>query len=233
MQIITSMNFSGFPIDKTGYLSMKKLIITALIVLSAPYMYAADLRAFMDSPLLNPKVQENELPFGEYSLVRSYRNTTQLLVSVNTKIVLYTDRDNMKDSEVFVTAYSRLAGVILNVPALEQHEFDLTVERLIRSGDSSSAASIPFPGGDKFIDEFKRGAGVERSDGEYFIYLKENSRPISLMTINQFWKKLTIRNVLNENKIPSNFYSIYIDECYDRNIKKIIREYSAVLKKLK
>ena len=33
-----------------------------------------------------------------------------------------------------------------------------------------------------------------------------------------------------KKKAPSTFYSIYIDECYDTNIKKIITEYSAAIK---
>jgi len=210
---------------------IRKSLITAFIILTAIHTYAADLKAYRDTPLLCSNVQENELPFGEYSLIRSYRNVTQLVVSVNTKIILYTDRDNQRDSEIFVTAYSRLEEVILNVPSMRQHEFNLAIEKLIRNGDNSSTSSIPFPGGEKFIDEIKKGVKPDKNEGEYFIYLKENSTPVSLMTINLMWKKLTLRNILNENKIPSTFYSVYIDECYDKNIKKILREYSAAIKK--
>ncbi len=192
---------------------------------------AADLRAYRDTPLFCSKVEENKLPYGEYSLIRSYKNITQLLVSMNKTIILYTDRDNQKNSEIFVTAFSRIEEVHLTVPALHQHEFNLAVEKLIRKGDNSSTATIPFPGGEKFIEEIKKGVIPEKDEGEYFIYLKENSRPVSLMTINLLWKKLTLRNMFNENKIPSALYSIYIDECYDKNIKRIIREYTAVIKK--
>ncbi len=179
---------------------------------------------------MNAKVQENDLPFGEYSLIRSYRNITQLLISVNTRIILYTDRDNQRDSEIFVTAYSRLEEVILNVPTLHQHEFNLAVEKLIRKGDSSSTSNIPFPGAEKFIEEIKKGIKPVKEDGEFFIYLNENNRPVSLMTINLMWKKITIRNILNEQKVPSTFYSIYTDECYDKHIKKILREFTSEIK---
>lgn len=209
---------------------MKKLLCI-IIVLNAVFTQGAGLRDYRDTPLLSQKVEENDLPFGEYFLIRSYKNITQLVVSVNTKIILYTDRDNRKDSEIFASSYSRLEEVHLNLPAMHQHEFNLTVEKLIRKGDSSASSTIPFPGCDKFIEEIKNGSSPEKNDGEYFIYLKDNKTPVSLMTINQFWKKLTLRNMLNENRVPSTFYSIYIDECYDKNIKKIIREYSAVLKK--
>jgi len=211
---------------------MKKYT-TLFIILYSINIYSADLKLYRETPLLNAKVQENRLPFGEYSLVRSYRNVTQLLISVNTKIILYTDRDNQRDSEIFVTAYSRIAEVIMNVPTLQQHEFNSAVEKLIRNGDNSSTLTIPFPGSEKFIEAIIKGTKPEKDDGEYFIYLTENKKAVSLMSINLMWKKLTLRNILNENKVPSTFYSIYIDECYDRNIKKIIREYAAVLKKIR
>ncbi|HNX23280.1 MAG TPA: hypothetical protein PKG60_04490 [Spirochaetota bacterium] len=210
---------------------MKK-VITIIILLAALCIKAADLRDYRDTPLLSSKVEENKLPFGEYSLIRSYRNVTQLLLSVNTKIILYTDRDNQKDSEIFVSAYSRVEEVHLNVPAMQQHEFNVKIEKLIRNGDTNNTSTIPFPGGDKFIENIKSAVKPEKSDGEYFIYLKEKNSPVSLMTINMFWKKLTLRNMLNEDRVPSTFYSIYIDECYDKNIKKIIREYFAVIKKI-
>jgi hypothetical protein len=210
---------------------MKKIVFIIIILFPAFKSYTADLKAYRDTPLLNAKVQENDLPFGEYSLVRSYKNVTQLLVSVNTRIILYTDRDNRRDSEIFVTAYSRLEEVILNVPALQQHEFNLAVEKLIRKGDSGSTSNIPFPGAEKFLNEIKKGAKPVKDEGEYFIYIRENNQPVSLMTINLLWKKLTIRNILNEQKIPSTFYSIYTDECYDKNIKKILRELTGEIKK--
>jgi hypothetical protein len=210
---------------------MKKILLILIILSSAPDSYTAGLKSYRETPLLNAKVQENDLPFGEYSLIRSYRNVTQLLISVNTKIILYTDRNNQKDSEIFVTAYSRLEEVILNVPTIQQHEFNLAVEKLIRKGDSSSASTIPFPGAGKFIEEIRKGTKPVKDEGEFFIYLRDNNRPVSLMTINLMWKKLTIRNILNEHKVPSTFYSIYTDECYDKNIKRILRELSGEIKR--
>lgn len=209
---------------------MKKIILSIMILICVSVTDSADLKSYRWTPLLNAKVQENHLPFGEYSIIRSYRNITQLLVSVNSRITLYTDRNNFRDSEIFVTAYSRVEEVTLNVPSLHQHEFDLEVEKLIRKGNSGSTLTIPFPGGEKFIEEIKNGTKPARDEGEYFIYMNKENKPVSLMTINLMWKKLTLRNILNENKIPSTFYSIYIDECYDKNIKKILREYSAEIK---
>lgn len=215
---------------KKGTIIIKKFI-TIIILLAGAHAYSANLKVYRDTPLFCSKVEENKLPYGEYSLIRSYKNITQLVVSANSKIILYTDRDNQKDSEIFVTAFSRFEEVHLSVPSLQQHEFDLAVEKLIRKGDNSSSATIPFPGGDKFIEEIIKGVKPEKDYGEYFIYIKDDSKPVSLMSINLLWKKLTLRNILDENKIPSTFYSIYIDECYDKNIKKIIKEYAAVIKK--
>jgi len=210
---------------------MKKVIPIIIILLGSVCVQGAGLKDYRDTPLLCPKVEENRLPSGEYSLIRSYRNITQLLVSTDRKIILYTDRDNQKDSEIFVSAYSRIENIHLNLPALQQHEFDVAVDKLIRRGDSSRSSTIHFPGGDKFIEDIKKGTKPMKDDGEYFIYLKENSIPVSLMTISLLMKKFTLRNLLDENKIPSAFYSIYIDECYDKNIKKIIIEYFSLIKK--
>ena len=210
---------------------MKKFVIITVLLLSSLNSYTAGLKSYRETPLLNAKVQENKLPFGEYSLVRSYRNVTQLLISVNTKIILYTDRDNQKDSEIFVTAYSRIEEVILNVPTIQQHEFNLAVEKLIRKGDSSSTSTIPFPGSEKFLEGIAKDVKPVKDEGEFFIYLRDNNRPVSLMTINLMWKKLTIRNILNEHKVPSTFYSIYTDESYDKNIKKILREITGEIKR--
>lgn len=208
---------------------MKKLIFTAILLINS-LSPAADLNGYRGTPLLIPQVEENKLPYGYYFIIRSYRNITQLLVSEGKKIVLYTDRDNQKDSEIFVSAYLRNEEMHIKVPAMQQHEFNLTIERLIRSGDSSSTATISFPGCDKFIDEIKKGTKPEKNEGEYFIYIKDNGRKQSLMTINLIWKKLTLRNMLDPDKIPSSFYSIYIDESHDTGIIGIIREYSRMIK---
>ncbi len=209
---------------------MKKILTVIIIFIAGSFSNAAKLESYRGSPLLCMKVEENILPFGEYYMIRSYRNITQLLISINTKIILYTDRDNQTDSEIFVSSYSRIEEVHLNERSIPQNEFNLAVEKFIRNGDNSNIATIPFPGVEKFIAKIKDGLKPIKEDGEYFIYLKENGSPESLMTINLLWKKLTLRNMLNENGIPSTFYSIYIDESNDRNIKKIIREYSSILK---
>jgi len=210
---------------------MKRTATSIFLIVITLSLEAANLNSYRDTPLLNSRVQDNKLPWGEYVLVRAYRNTTQLLISNNTKIYLYTDRDNMKDSEIFVSAYSRLEDVILNRPALTQHEFNIMIEKIIRDGDKSVSSTIPFHGCERFIEEINNGLKPQIDDGEYFIYIKERNKSTALMTINLFWKKLTVRNLLSSEEIPAGFYSVYIDECYDKNIKRILREYSGKIKK--
>ena len=211
---------------------MKRKLTILLIAAATLYLEAANLNSYMDTPLLNPRVQDNDLPWGEYLLVRSYRNTTQLLISNNSKIYLFTDRDNMKDSEIFVSAYSRFEDIILNISALPQQEFNIKVERVIRYGDNSVSAAIPFHGCERFMEEINNGAALTKDDGEYFIYIKDGNKSTALLTINTFWKKLTLRNLMRSELVPAGFYSVYIDESYDKNIKKIIREYSGKIKKI-
>jgi len=224
------MKHPDFSEKQSRNLKMKKSLITAIIILTAACLDGAGLDSYRGTPLLSTKVEENHLPAGYYSLVRSYRNVTQLVISVNSKITLYTDRDNRKDSEIFVSSYSLLDMVHLNAPSMQQHEFDIAVENLIKKGDHCNSATRPFPGGDEFFEKIKKGIRPEKEDGEYFIYIKDNNRPVSLMTINQLWKKITIRNMLDENKVQFSFYSIYIDECYDKNINKIITGYTTAIR---
>ena len=205
--------------------------LTYILLITTLCIEAFSLEFYNDTPLLNPRVQENKLPWGEYILVRSYKKTTQLLKSDNAKIYLFTDRDNMKDSEIFVSAYSRFGDIILEASALSQHEFNTTVEKAIRYGDRSVSSTIPFYGCERFMEEINKGIKPKKDDGNYFIYIKTGDKSTDLMTINAFWKKLSLRNLLSGEKFPAGFYNVYIDESYDKNIKKIIREYSGKIKK--
>jgi hypothetical protein len=205
--------------------------LTYILLITTLCIEAFSLDFYNDTPLLNPRVQENKLPWGEYILVRSYKKTTQLLKSDNAKIYLFTDRDNMKDSEIFVSAYSRFGDIILEASALSQHEFNTTVEKAIRYGDSSASSTIPFHGCERFMEEIDKGIKPKKDDGNYFIYIKTGDKSTDLMTINTFWKKLSLRNLLSGEKFPAGFYNVYIDESYDKNIKKIILEYSGKIKK--
>ena len=210
---------------------MKKILIAIFLIITTLSLESTALRSFNDTPLLNPRVQDNKLPLGEYVIVRSYRKTTQLLVSKNFKIYLYTDRDNMKDSEIFVSAYSRFEDLILESPVMTQHEFNTTIERIIGYGDRSVSSTIPFYGCERFLEELNAGVKPEKRDGEYFIHIKDGNKSTSLMSINLFWKKLTLRNLISSEHIPAGFYSVYVYECYDKNIKRILREYSGKIKK--
>ena len=212
---------------------MKRKLLVILIIITSLCLEAANLNSYRDTPLLNLRVQENKLPWGEYVIVRSYRNTTQLFISDNAKMYLFTDRDNMKDSEIFVSAYSRFEDIILNKSALSQHEFNTIVEKVIRYGDNDVSSTIPFHGCERFMEELNNGVKPKIDDGEYFIYIKDQNKSTSLMTINLFWKKLTLRNLLSSEEIPAGFYSVYVDECYDKNIKRILREYSGKIKRIK
>jgi hypothetical protein len=211
---------------------MKKKLLSIFIIITTLCLEAANLNSYRDTPLLNSRVQENDLPWGEYVIIRSYRNTTQLLISNDTKIYLFTDRDNMKDSEIFISAYSRFEDIILDRATLTQQEFNIIIERVIRYGYNSISTTIPFPGCERFMEEINNGAEPKKNDGDYLIYIKDENKSTALMTINTFWKKLTLRNLLKSEKFPTGFYSVYIDECYDKNIKKIIREYSGKIKKI-
>ncbi len=191
---------------------------------------AVEINGYMGTPLLHYRVQDNILPDGEYVFVRSFRNVTQILIVSERKFVLYTDRENDRNSDIFVSAYSLIGRVILSEPSINQHEFDMKIDKILSKGDMSSSSSIPFHGADKYMDEVKRGIKPEMNDGEYFVFLKDNGKNISLMTLNPYWKKMTIRNMKYRNDQYTNIYNVYIDESYDRNIRRIIIKYSSIIK---
>lgn len=208
---------------------MRKYVFAIIFFISI-YIQAADLVGYRGTPLLNYRVQDNTLPDGEYILVRSYRSVTQILVSAENKLILYTDRNNERDSEIFVSSFSTMNDIILSEPSISQHEFNLKIAKIISDGDSGITSSIPFCGADKYMEELKKGLRPEKNEGEYYLFLKENGRVISLMTLNPLLKKLTMRNMKDRNMKPLNFYNIYIDECYDKNIRHIITGYSSLIK---
>jgi len=207
-----------------------KGILLSIIILFSITIQATELEGYMGTPLFNYRVQDNKLPDGEFVVIRSYRSVTQLLIATETKLILYTDRNNVKDSDIFVSSFSRINDVILSEPSMSQHEFNIKITKIISTGDRGKTSAVQFYGADIYMDEIKKGLKPEKTDGEYYIFLKDNGKDKSLMTINPILKKLTIRNLTDRKGNHMNFYSIYIDECYDKSIRRIITGYSSVIK---
>jgi len=206
---------------------------TAIILLTAILMlnYRPDVNSEInDTPLLYYTVQNNNLPYGNYVLIRSWRNITQLLISKDHNIlILYTDRENRKDSEIAAAGFSRVDSIILDIPSLRQSEFNHIIESFLIKGDSRLFSDRKFNGLDYFI----------ANTGESFIsYHKENTvhklralnernEIVSSVNFDPFWKSLSIRD--KSMGADGNLHHILITNSYDKNIKKIMVKYSSLL----
>jgi hypothetical protein len=203
------------------------ILLTSILMLN--YTEAAN-SGINDTPLLDYTVQNNNLPYGDYVLIRSWRNVTQLLISKDYNILLlYTDRNNRKDSAVTANGFSRVNSVILDVPPLRQSEFNHIIETFLVQGDSREFSDRKFKGLDYFIT----------NTGEKFIrYSRENTvhkirtindgnEIVSSVNFDSFWKSLSIRD--KSMGADGNLHHILITNSYDKNIKKILIKYASLL----
>ena len=185
-----------------------------------------------DTPLLRYRVQENNLPYGNYVFIRSYRNVTQLLISKDHNILLlYTDRDNRKDREVPGTGFSRVDSVILNIPPLSQGEFNHIIETFLIEGDTREFSTRQSAALKYFIENVNEAnMQYTKEDTEHRLRLLNNENEvISAMNFDPFWKSLTIRSAKNDKGETNLYHEVLIKETWDKNIKKIIRQYSSRL----
>ncbi len=207
-----------------------------IVLFTAQSAYSASpLNMPNDMPLFHYRVQENILPRGEYVFIRSYRQITQILVSKDRNIlILYTDRNNMKNSDIFVSSFSRLDSKILREKTISQWEFNFMVETYLENGDSREYSTRKYIGLRHYIDEIKK-LGIDMNTiggklhlGREFNIEKKDQRGIttSKIFIDPFWKKLAFRNTTDNQGRFNKYYEVYINESYDRNIKRLIRNFS-------
>jgi len=209
-------------------LNKKTIIISTLLL----FINTAVLTGNSDTPLLRYRVQENKLPYGDYVLIRSYRNVTQLLISKDHNILLlYTDRDNRKENEIKATGFSRVDSVILNIPPLSQVEFNHIVETFLIEGDTREFSTRQNSALKYFIENINEaGMQYTKEDTEHRLRLvDENGETVSAMNFDPFWKSLSIRSAKNDKGETNLYHEVLIKETWDKNIKKIIRQYSSLL----
>lgn len=204
-----------------------KILLTAILLLHyAPAAHSG----INDTPIFDYTVQNNDLPYGEYVLIRSWRNVTQLLISKNhNTLLLYTDRGNIRDDKIRGTGFSRVDSVILDIPPLSRTEFSHIIESFIIRGDSREFSTREYKGLDYFINNVSQNFILySKEDTEHKLLLLNNEKKITAsVNFDPFWKSLSIRG---ENiGADANLHHILIQNSYDKNIKKIIRKYSSLL----
>lgn len=100
-----------------------------------------------------------DLPFGNYSMLRSAGPITQILISKDhSTLVLYTDRKNYKDSHIAGASYRRVDAVKGVPPELDPGAFKGMAEDLLVFGNSKEGSTEPFPGL-AYLSEAVAGAG--------------------------------------------------------------------------
>ena len=206
---------------------------TAIILLTAILMlnYTKSVKPEVnDTPLLDYTVQNNDLPYGDYILIRPWRNITQLLISKDHNILLlYTDRDNRKDNTITASGFSRVNSVVLNVPSLRQSEFNHMIESFLTKGDSRDFSDRKFNGLDYFITNSKENfIRYSKEDTIHkFRVINKEGEIISSVNFDPFWKSLSVRD--KSMGADAYLHHILIENSYDKNIRKIIVKYSSLL----
>ena len=207
------------------------LIINQIIKAAIPYWWG--------NPYYAEKIEYLKKEKSNYNLIflgssRIYRQIDpEIFDRVVSKdhniLILYTDRENRKDSEIAAAGFSRVDSIILDIPSLRQSEFNHIIESFLIKGDSRLFSDRKFNGLDYFI----------ANTGESFIsYHKENTvhklralnernEIVSSVNFDPFWKSLSIRD--KSMGADGNLHHILITNSYDKNIKKIMVKYSSLL----
>ena len=189
-----------------------------------------------DTMLFDYTVQNNKLPSGEYIMVRSFRRITQLLISTDVnKLYLYTDRDNTRPGHIVASGFSQLESVILQPPEMDQFLFDSMVGQAITHGDPREISTMRYPGLGRVLALLRSGeVKIVNDDSESLIRIKGISGldPF-VLKYDAPWNKLSLRYDTTGPEYMSLYWQIYINESSDRNIRPLLRKFSADARRIK
>ncbi|NLV66369.1 MAG: hypothetical protein GXY14_01720 [Spirochaetes bacterium] len=209
-------------------------ILPLLLLLAMPGSSA--LTGESDTMLFDYTVQNNKLPFGEYIMVRSFRGITQLLISTDVnKLYLYTDRDNTRPGHIVSSGFSRIDSIILQPPETDQFLFDSLVGQAITHGDPRRISTMPYPGLGRVLALLRSGdVRVVNDDSESLIIIKgAGGIAPFVLKYDAPWNKLTLRYDTSGPEYMPLIWQIYINESTDRNIKPLLRKFSADARRIK
>lgn len=188
-----------------------------------------------DTMLFDYTVQNNKLPFGEYIMVRSFRQITQLLISTDVnRLYLYTDRNNTKNGHIVSSGFSQIDSVILQAPEMDQFLFDSLVGQAITHGDPREISTMRYPGLGRVLALLRSGdVRVVNDDSESLIRIKGiTGMDPFVLKYDAPWNKLTLRYDISGGQNLPLLWQIYINESRDRNIMGLLRKFSADARKI-
>jgi len=192
--------------------------------------YTRQFDCMRDFPLFDYRAEGNKLPWGDYVMIRSFRETTQIIICRNYyHYTIYTDRNNMQEGYITATGYTELGQMITSPPVPSQQEFDTMLRDYILNGISSDKGDI-FYGVKHFIDRIgKDNTVIDRHSEEYIMKIEENGTTTEI-TVDARWKKLVIKRTRAETE-ASRCPSVYIDQTLDKTLKRVITEFAYKIRK--
>jgi hypothetical protein len=183
-----------------------------------------------DFPLFDYRAEGNKLPWGDYVMIRSFRETTQIIICRNYyHYTVYTDRNTLKEGEITASGYTELGQAITSPPVPTQLEFDTMLRDYILNG-VSSGDGVMFYGVKYFMDKIGSDKTViDRASEEYIMRVEENGT-LTEITIDARWKKLVIKRIKSDTE-ASGCPPVYIDQTLDKTLKRVITEFAYKIRK--
>lgn len=210
------------------FISLMTTIIIPVLLITAGYTRQYD--CTRDYPVFDYRAEGNSLPWGEYVMVRSFRDTTQIIICRNHyQFTIYTDRNNLKEGDIIASSYSDLDHTITSPAVPSQWEFDSMLKSYIMNGASGGGMEL-FQGISYYLDKIgSEGTTVNKISGEYMVKV-DDSGTLTEVIVDPRWKKLVIRRV-NSDSEASRCPSVYIDQTLDKNLSRIITDFAYHLRK--
>ncbi len=201
----------------------------AIVVLILAAASARRYDCTRDFPVFDYRAEGNTLPWGEYVMIRSFRETTQIIICRNHyQFTIYTDRNNLREGYITASSYSDLDQTITSPAVPSQWEFDSMLKGYVMNGTSGDMEM--FHGVSYCLDKIGfKGTSVSNSSGEYLMKV-DDAGTVTEVTVDPRWKKLIIKKV-NGDSEASRCPSVYVDQTLDKNLSRIIINLAYHIKK--
>jgi len=212
-------------------LQLKQVFISVLL-LFLPLAEGKTLQkdCMRDFPLFDYRAEGNSMPWGDYIMIRSFRETTQILICRNYyHVTIYTDRNNLREGDITASKYTELGNIISSPAVPSQLEFNTMLKQYAMNG-LSSGDKIMFRGIKYYMDKIDSGdTVVDSSSDEYLLKIKEGES-VTEVRVDARWKKLVIRRIEGNTEM-SRCPSVYIDQTLDKTLRRIITEFAYKIRK--
>lgn len=174
-----------------------------------------------DFPLFDYRAEGNRLPLGDYVMIRSFRETTQIIISRNhCQVTIYTDRNNLREGDIAATSWSGLDMVVSHPEIPTQLEFDRMLRDYALNG-LSAGDKVMFRGVSYYLDKIgSANTTIDRYAEEYVMRIDEEGA-LTEITVDARWKKLVIKKLRGDPE-ASRCPSVYIDQTLDKTLRRII-----------